>query len=592
MEDSIEWELSIVFLVAVDSEAGKVRDLLCNLSKATSEGAIKEDGNCTIYYIKIDNILLKVIYSKCPPPYQGGDPAAWQTTLLINKYNPYCLIMLGMCAGNEQEGLDIGDVVISSTVYRHDYGKIISRPSIFGKISGIFRPFHRPYFEARGASAKISVDDKLIQKINTNLLYNDINSSEDFKIKMGVISSGCQVVKLTHAHKIISEKLGIKQAAGEGHNRVMLGIDMESYSIAYASNRHQCKWIVIKGVSDLGQPESSIDDGAHAAVTNSFTTAISVIEEAIVPLFLEEAGESAISNAENTALDAYKNGDIEKEITFAKEAFQKGIRTVKIRRRLLHGLVEIDRFDKAEQICNYLKSTNLLYDGNTAEYIVQILSRKGEYQKALEIVEEFMENNKETIHMIYISASSSYHLAERDPQINSDPALLINNDRFNKSIELIKNSISRMEDEEKQMPWLYIFGYFLYAIKTNYTKDDKDIMVLTEMREKADKMLSEMTSNHQGLAAMWFHRLLFFAISNNRNNFDKNISIGYGKRVSWTRLDSAYLRLKSLSKHSVLNEEEFRYYWQGLCEWVAKRAPRYGEPAQSITKNSMHTNKP
>ena len=343
MENSIEWELSIVLLVAVNSEAEIVRERLRELS-TDSNGAVKDDGNCTIYYIKINDVLLKIIYSKCPYPNQGGDSAAWQTTLLIKQYDPYCLIMLGKCAGNRNEQLGIGDVIISGTVFRHDYGKLSTSEN-------------KQVFEARGTTCCIKANDKLIEKIQVNCLRNYGNSiSSDidtkYKIKIGAISSGCQLVKYANAHSIISKYLHIGAAAGDEHNRVLLGIDMEAYAVAYASEKSNCKWLVIKGVSDFAEPTSNIDDGSKKAVTNSFSTAILVIREVIISLFLQESGEETISKDEGSALVAYRSGEFEKEKCIAKEAFQKGMRSVKIRRRLLHGLVETDRFDEADQICN------------------------------------------------------------------------------------------------------------------------------------------------------------------------------------------------------------------------------------------------
>lgn len=573
MKDTIEWELPIAFLVAVKAEANPVYQGLRELSES-SGGAWYDEDTATIFFIKIgENILLKAIYSQCPFPHQGGDSAAWQTTLLINKYNPYCVIMLGMCAGNRHEGLAIGDVVISSTVYRHDYAKIEHADEIV------------PRFEARGKEGHISVDGKLIQKLNTDFLPNRTEKTDGFNTKMGVILSGCQIIKLANAHKILSKNLQIKSASGDGHHREMFGIDMEAYSVAYASKQGGCNWIIIKGVSDFGEPGAKIDDGARRAVTNAFSTTIAVIQDAVIPLFIQKAGRNAIPQAEEQALDAFHNGNIELEKTIAEKAFQRGIRTAKIRRRLLHGLLEMDKFDEAEQICNDLKSTKLLYDGNTAEYVAQMLSRKGWHARALEIVNNFIEKNDETIQSLYIGASNSYQIAERTT-IHS-PHILIFDEDFKNSVSLIATAIARMEKGRTQMPWLYVFGYFLYAIKAQYNNDTESKNNAFIMKDKANRVLKDRTSNHPNLAAAWFQRLLFLAMTKERASFDELIVSKHGGSVSWTRLDSAFMRLESLRKHSILTPEEFDYYWGSLCEWVAQRAPRYGRPAQPITNRHL-----
>lgn len=573
MNDPIQWEVSVAFLVAVKAEANPVYQGLRELSES-SGGAWHDEDTATIFFINIGkNILLKAIYSQCPYPHQGGDSAAWQTTLLINKYNPYCVIMLGMCAGNKHEGLVIGDVVISSTVYRHDYAKIEHADEIV------------PRFEARGKEGYISVNEKLIQKLNTDFLPKRAKKTDGFNTKMGVIFSGCQIIKLANAHKILSKSLQIKSASGDGYHREMFGIDMEAYSVAYASKQGKCNWIVIKGVSDFGEPGNKIDGGALKAVTNAFSTTIAVIQDAVIPLFIQETGRNAISEAENTARDAYYEGDIDAEKSIAEKAFQRGVRTAKIRRRLLHGLLETDRFDEAERICSYLESTKLLYDGNTAEYVAQMLSRKGRQTRALEIVNNFIERNNETIQLLYIGASNSYQIAESTTAY--DHAALICDEDFKNSICLVETAIARMEKGRAKMPWLYVFGYFLYAIKARYNDDAESNNKASIMKTKASAALEYRTSNHPNLAAAWFQRLLFLAMTKERASFDGLIVSKCGGRVSWTRLDSAFMRLESLRRHSILTPEEFDYYWSRLCQWVAQRAPRYGRPAQSITNKHL-----
>jgi tetratricopeptide (TPR) repeat protein len=365
----------------------------------------------------------------------------------------------------------------------------------------------------------------------------------------------------------------------------MFGIDMEAYSVAYASDQGKCNWIIIKGVSDFGEPGAKIDNGALKAVTNAFSTTIAVIQDAVIPLFIQEAGSDVISETESTARDAYYEGDIDTEKAIAEKAFQRGIRTAKIRRRLLHGLLEADRFEEAERICSYLRNTKLLYDGNTAEYVAQMLSRRGRHTRALEIVNNCIERNDETIQSLYIGASSSYQIAESSTAY--DHAALICERDFNNAISFIETAIERMENGRAQMPWLYVFGFFLYAIKARYADDTESNNNASIMKAKASAALEYRTSNHPNLAAAWFQRLLFFAMTKERTSFDELIVSKCGGSVSWTRLDSAFMRLESLRRHSTLAREEFDYYWGRLCQWVAQRAPRYGRPAQPITNRHL-----
>ena len=214
---------------------------------------------------------------------------------------------------------------------------------------------------------------------------------------------------------------------------------------------------------------------------------------------------------------------------------------------------------------------------------MQMLSRKGEYLDALKIVTNFMRKNDATIQMLYIGATSSYQIAEKSTAKLSD---VIRKKEFIGSMDLIEKAVERMENDGKQMPWLYIFSYFLYAIDNKYNENGGNNKAVG-MKNNAESMLKHMTTDYPNLATTWFHRLLLYAITNEEENFNRYISGRQGKSLSWTRLDSAYARLNSFRKHSILDETQFSHYWKGLSKWVAEMAPRYSKPAQQVTNSRL-----
>jgi nucleoside phosphorylase len=239
------------------------------------------------------------------PTRMGGRFTSTVVDALLERLNPYCLAMCGVCAGNPAD-VALGDVVIASTVFQYDEGKRTNsgfQGDIFSTPMDIYwlqqakdlRPDGLPsYGIASEADATFWLLERLlagasptthparnryfpdgswkerIEKLEQNgllgrngrtfvvtnlgkefidskLAYSvDPPSTLPFRVVVGPMASGNAVVK----DGITWDML---KSVGQ---RSAIALEMEAASIGAAGySRGLSKWIVVKGVMDHADPE-------------------------------------------------------------------------------------------------------------------------------------------------------------------------------------------------------------------------------------------------------------------------------------------------------------------------------------------------
>lgn len=201
------------------------------------------EGDVNLYYIReYENKAgkkLKVLLTSLPK--MGMVPTADITHRIINQFEPYCIIMSGICGGNKGE-VKIGDIVIAEKAW--DYGSGSMKPKEDGSGEILFEP----------APDQISADQMIIREFRKYSLDDSIVAyiqkqcdtskfDRSIKIKIGGMATGAAVIK--------NEAFVDKYIATS--HRKYLGIDMETYGLYYAAKNfvdRKVKYLSIKSVSD------------------------------------------------------------------------------------------------------------------------------------------------------------------------------------------------------------------------------------------------------------------------------------------------------------------------------------------------------
>ena len=179
----------------------------------------------------------------------GKVNAAIGTAILLERFNPLCIINTGS-AGGFASDLDIGDVVISSEVRQHDFDL-----TIFGYEPGQV-PQMPPAF---------TPDPKLVA-----IAEHSIHKVQDVKTVMGLIATGD--IFMNDPQKVADTREKFPQ---------MLAVEMEAGAIAQTCFRFEVPFIVVRALSDIAGKESSIsfEEFLEQAGIHSAHTVIEMVRE-------------------------------------------------------------------------------------------------------------------------------------------------------------------------------------------------------------------------------------------------------------------------------------------------------------------------
>lgn len=209
---------NIAIIGAMDCEVDTLKDCLQNLE-------VVSHGKLTIYKGTLANNNVVIAKSGV-----GKVCAALNTQYIIDHYSPDYIINTGIAGGIAPE-LEVGDIVIATSLVQHDFDA-----TALGYVKG--------YMCTGGDNQKVTVfytDDRLIK------LFEDAVGSihTASKIYKGVIATGDMFVG-TPQKKDELRKLFNASAA-----------EMEACAIAQTANANNIPCLVIRAISDLADCTAS-----------------------------------------------------------------------------------------------------------------------------------------------------------------------------------------------------------------------------------------------------------------------------------------------------------------------------------------------
>jgi adenosylhomocysteine nucleosidase len=177
----------------------------------------------------------------------GKVASASTTTTLINKFDIDFVLFTGV-AGAVSEDLNIGDIVIGSSLYQHDMDarpffdqfQIPLTPTIF------FEPKKMDIEKAQEAAQRF-IDG--IDGVFSNELLRKYSIFKP-KVRSGIIASGDQFISDAKSHPNLS--LSIK-------GKKTLAAEMEGAAVAQICEDHDMPFIVIRTISDKADHSAAID---------------------------------------------------------------------------------------------------------------------------------------------------------------------------------------------------------------------------------------------------------------------------------------------------------------------------------------------
>ncbi|NEW00661.1 5'-methylthioadenosine/S-adenosylhomocysteine nucleosidase [Bacillus megaterium] len=188
----------------------------------------------------------------------GMAAAAVLATKVVYHFRPKYLSMVGICAGNKQQGIELGDIIVAAESWDYGSGKIKEQE---GTKEALFQP------EPHQIAIDIDLKEKFL-KHHDDILFNIYGSNPASKprhmlrLHVGAMASGASVIQ---NESIVEEYI-------DKHNRKLLGIEMEIYSIYYAAknvSKPRPTVFAIKSVCDFADSEKSDDYQSYAAYTAS-----------------------------------------------------------------------------------------------------------------------------------------------------------------------------------------------------------------------------------------------------------------------------------------------------------------------------------
>ncbi len=156
----------------------------------------------------------------------GKVNAAMSTAVLLDKFQPDCLINAGS-AGGFANGLKVGDIVLSTEVVHHDVDV-----TAFGYVHGQV-PQLPPTFGA---------DEKLL-----TLAYREAQGLSDIKAVKGLIATGDSFINTPAQRASIDENF-----------QDVLAAEMEAAAIAQVAHQFQVPFVIIRSLSDIAGEDSGI----------------------------------------------------------------------------------------------------------------------------------------------------------------------------------------------------------------------------------------------------------------------------------------------------------------------------------------------
>ncbi|NEW00548.1 response regulator [Bacillus megaterium] len=234
---SYNYDIAVITAVKVEWES--IMRLPANWKKKEINGDSTEYWEV---YFENDQKRIKVIAAQ--QHQMGMAAAAVLATKVVYHFRPKYLSMVGICAGNKQQGIELGDIIVAAESWDYGSGKIKEQE---GTKEALFQP------EPHQIAIDIDLKEKFL-KHHDDILFNIYGSNPASKprhmlrLHVGAMASGASVIQ---NESIVEEYI-------DKHNRKLLGIEMEIYSIYYAAknvSKPRPTVFAIKSVCDFADSE-------------------------------------------------------------------------------------------------------------------------------------------------------------------------------------------------------------------------------------------------------------------------------------------------------------------------------------------------
>lgn len=569
MPSAVEWEATIVLLVAVKDE------LLGILSAPRTPGIrnspARDKDIISVLYIRESKVLLRVLLAKLPDPSQGGDAAACLATRLVERYKPYCLATVGLCAGDPKQ-VAFGDVVVASATVRHDFGKLEKK-----------RTQPLPTFTHRREPIKVApaLGTRLLAFLRKRYRAaaetsktNDARSR--YRVALGTISTGNQVVRVTGLFSYLNSEIA-HGLQGDEHDRNVIALDMEAHAIAYAAKCSNVPlWLVVKGVSDYADSKKG-DRYRISAMRNAYSVAMALFRNVIVDVFLVENDREVALIEERRANDCFRRGDISGTSDAAEQSHRLGRRSSVVRRRLLHSLTYAGEYlVAARQLLEY-RDSGEFYDEVAIEVEATALWRQGRYRDASLLLSDRVVAGRRQL--MYLRAMTDVFLAEAAGRPSSIKLRSEGSRQVRSARRRLEKALA-IDTDAGRSPW-WIEVNLLWVLRLERGTGTEVEAVFARAQRSVELAISEAPA--RGSPRLYL--LLLLAIAGKRTAFEEAVrSAPSHLPLSLELVDMVYERLAILGRKGVLGEYEV--YWAGICSWL-RRLHQVGRPVRDTTSAAL-----
>jgi adenosylhomocysteine nucleosidase len=225
--------MKIGIMGAMPEEVNDIKHMMTNVTEHQHADRVFFEGN-------INNIPIVLTISRW-----GKVASAATATTLIEKFNITQLIFTGV-AGGANNQVDVGDVVISETLYQHD----MDATPIFQKYEVPFTGkifFHANKDLAQKAFSACQTFFKTIETDIPKSILKTFNIDHP-KVTLGVIASGDQFINDSeHVNALLKEK---PETAA---------IEMEGAAVAQVCDDFNIPFVVIRTISDRADSNAHVD---------------------------------------------------------------------------------------------------------------------------------------------------------------------------------------------------------------------------------------------------------------------------------------------------------------------------------------------
>ena len=238
------------------------------------KSSLKRVGDNEYWFAKIRSNESTMDIAITVTDEQGNYNARKVAANLIKVFDPRIVMLIGIAAGVKDK-VNLGDIVVSSAVYFYEPAKLKQnkkqpRPQLENAPESLmkdFQTFSKGLLYPGWHEAFLKAEGKLKSEVHLDPPEH-IHPEQH----IGLIASG---------EKIFADD-GLKQMQRSEHGNILAG-ETEGWGFAQAAKEAQTDWIVIRGISDFGDPETK--DGRdkdryhHSAANAAATYARTFLEQ-------------------------------------------------------------------------------------------------------------------------------------------------------------------------------------------------------------------------------------------------------------------------------------------------------------------------